>query len=66
MFIYFIYIPSLIIKVKVLCISPYNTFTTLVTVEVKQKQRQYATKGSTNGLSPSTNYNNFRTIKHIK
>ena len=66
MFIYFIYIPSLIIKVEVLCTSPYNTFTTKVTVEVKQRQQQYATKGSTSSLSISTNRNNFKTIEHIK
>ena len=66
MFIYFIYIPSPIIEVKVLYTSPYDTFTTIITVEVKQRQRQYATEGSTIGLSTSTNRNNLRTIEHTK
>ena len=66
MSIYFIYIPSPIIKVEVLYISPYNTFTIIITVEVKQKQQQYTTEGSISSLSASTNYNNLRTIKYIK
>ena len=33
--IYFIYMPSPIIKVEVLYTSPHDTFTTTVTVEVK-------------------------------
>ena len=64
--IYFIYIPSPIIEAEVLYTLPYNTFTTKVTVEVKQRQQQYATEGSTSGPSISTNRNDFRTIKHIK
>ena len=65
MSIYFIYIPSPIIKVEVLYTLPYNTFTTIVIVEVKQRQQQYAIKGSTNGLSASTNHNDLRTIEYI-
>ena len=64
--IYFIYIPSPIIKVTVLYTSPHDIFTTIVTVEVKQRQQQYITKGSTSSLSASNNSNDLRTIKYTK
>ena len=63
LFILSIYLAQLL-SVEVLYTSPRDTFTTLVTVEVKKRQRQYATKGSTSGLSASSNRNDLRTIKH--
>ena len=55
-----------LLSVEVLTTLPCNTFTTIIMVEVKQRQQQYATKGSTNGLSASSNCNDLRTIKYIK
>ena len=61
----FTYLAQLL-SIKVLYMSPYNIFTTIVTVEVNRDNDKYTTKGSTSGLSTSSNSNNFRTIKHTK
>ena len=53
-----------LLSVEVLTTLPCDTFTILITVEVKQRQQQYATKGSTSGLSTSSNCNDLRTIKY--
>ena len=66
MSIYFINIPSLIIEVEVLYTLPCDTFTTIVIVEVKQRQQQYIIKNSISSPSTSSNCNDFRTIEHIK
>ena len=58
--------PAQLLSIEVLYTLPYNTFTTIVMVEVNRDNNKYTIKGSTSSLSVSSDSNNFRTIEYIK